>query len=47
MHEANWNAAAAGLFDALPLVLGELGDEPQAAAKSARDTMASDRMPPL
>jgi hypothetical protein len=45
MQEANLNAASAGLLDALALVFGELGEDPQAATNSAMETMARDRTP--
>jgi hypothetical protein len=40
MHDANLNAAAAGLLDELLLVPGELGEDPQAAASSATAMIA-------
>jgi hypothetical protein len=45
MHEACWYAAAAGLLDALPLVLVVgLGEDPQAVVSSARGSTGRDRM---
>jgi hypothetical protein len=46
IHEANRKGALAE-FRADPPVLGEPGDEPQAAASSAREIIARGRMPGL
>jgi hypothetical protein len=45
MHDANLNAAAAGLLDELPLLFGELGEDPHAAASSATVMIARDLTP--
>jgi hypothetical protein len=46
MHEANRKGAPAG-FSADPPELGEPGEEPQAAARNAREIIARGRMPAL